>query len=418
MAKVRIMIVDDAAPVRDAVRRMLELEDDFLVIGEAENGEEAVNLARKLLPDVILMDINMPRMDGITATARIVADQQCNVIMLSVEGESEYLRRAMQAGARDFLIKPFSPDDLAAAIRRCGVQASGREVPRRGRITTVFSTKGGVGKSTIAAHLAVALAMEGGHRVALADFDTEFGVLAQMLSLKPHSSAVDLCRLQEMVTPARAREALVPYQDTKLSLLAAPPAPHLAAEVEGEAKGDRTRNYAEEILCALREGWDEVVVDTGAGFREANMAALDLADTILLVTVPEIPALHNTAKALNILLSQLEYPREKVRLVLNHADTGHELDPDDVASALDYPVHVTLPTDRSVQVAVNAGQPVLGRRARSPFGQAIGRLAESVSGEKPGDAARPAEEHGSASLHEEKSTSFRWSFRARSRMSY
>lgn len=380
MGKVRILIVDDAAPVRNAVRRMIELEDGLMVIGEAENGEEAVNLARKLLPDIVLMDVNMPRMDGISAAPRILADQRCAVIMLSVEGESENLRRAMQAGARDFLIKPFSPDDLMAAIRRCEARGFEREVPRRGRVITLFATKGGVGKSTIAAHLAVALAMEGGRRVALADLDLEFGVLAQMLSLKPHSSLVDLCRLAEAVTLDRAREVLVPYRDTSLSLLAPPPAPHLAAEVEGEAKADRARNYAEETLCALREGWDEVVVDTGAGFREANMAALDMADTILLVTTPEIPALHNTAKALNILLGQLEYPRDKVRLVLNHADTGHELKPDDVTRALDHPVFTALPTDRSIPAAVNTGQPVLGRRARSPFGQAIGRLAESLAG--------------------------------------
>lgn len=412
------MIVDDAAPVRDAVRRMLELEDDFLVIGEAENGEEAVSLARKLLPDVILMDINMPRLDGISAAGRILAEQQCIVIMLSVEGESEYLRRAMQSGARDFLVKPFSPDDLAAAIRRCEAKGAGREPQRRGRVTTVFSTKGGVGKSAIATHLAVALAMEGGRRVALADLDLEFGVLAQMLSLKPHSSVLDLCRLPETVTPVRAREALVPYQDTSLSLLAAPPVPHLAAEVEGEAKAERTRNYAEEVLCALRDGWDQVVVDTGAGFREATMAALDLADTILLITVPEIPALHNTAKALNILLGQLEYPREKVRLVLNHADTGNELGPDDVARALDYPVHVNLPTDRSVPVAVNAGQPVLGRRMRSPFGQAIGRLAESLTGEKAPTEPQPGGETGPAARQDDQPVAFDWNLRANTRMSY
>lgn len=397
--KVRILIVDDAAPVREAIRRMLEMEGDFLVVGEAADGEEALQAARRLHPDVILMDINMPRRDGISATDAILAELETSVIMVSVEGDIEYLRRAMQTGARDFLVKPFSPDDLAKAIRRC-VQGrpGGGAAARRGRVTAVFGTKGGVGRTTVAANLAVALSLaRTDRRVVLADLDLEFGNLAQVLSLRPTSSIVDLCRLPDPLTPERVGEALVRHPDLNLSLLAAPPAPHLAAEVDGEGRLDQGRNYVGEVLRALQEGWDEVVVDTSAGFREATLTALDAADVILLVTTPDIPALHNTAKALNILQQQLGYPRDKVRLIVNQADADGGLGVEDVAEALDFPVHLTLPRDRAVALAVNAGQPVLGRRTRSAFGQAIGRLAEWLAGEG-GEAgeARSREQGGEA----------------------
>lgn len=391
--KIRVLVVDDAASVREAVRRMLEMEDDFLVVGEAADGEEAVQAARRLVPDVVLMDINMPRLDGISAARAILAEVPTSVVMLSVEGDVEYLRRAMQSGARDYLVKPFTPEDLAQAVRRCARERlSGPEGrSRRGRVLTVFGTKGGVGRTTIAANLAAALALaDRTRRVALLDLDLEFGVLAQVLSLKPSSSVVDLCRLPEPVTVGRLEEAMVRHPDLDLMLLAAPPAPHLAAEVDGEGRPDRNRNYVGEIIRAAREGWDEVVVDTGTSFRDATLAALDLADVILLVTVPEVPALHNTAKALNI-LQQLGYPADKVRVVVNHADAGGGLGPDDVAEALEVPVYATLPHDRAVAQAVNAGQPVLGRRARSAFGQGIGRLAEML-----GEAAGAREQTASA----------------------
>lgn len=399
--KTRILIVDDAAPVREAVRRMLELEDDFLVVGEAANGEEAVIAARRLEPDVILMDINMPRMDGISAARAILAEVKTGIIMVSVEGDLDYLRRAMQSGGKDYLVKPFSPEDLAQAIRRVSREAAAAAgaPPRRGRIITVFGTKGGVGRTTIAANLGVAMALGAAdRRVALVDLDLEFGVLAQVLSLKPSSSIVDLCRLSEPVTPARVREVMVNHEDLNLSLLAAPPAPHLAAEVDGEGRAERGRNYVEEILRALREGWDEVIVDTSAGFREASLAALDLADVVLLVTTPDIPALHNTAKALNILQHQLEYPAEKIRVIVNHADGGQGLGVDDVVQALNFPVYLQLPSDRAVAAAVNAGQSILGRRSKSPFGLAVGRLAEKLGRGGAAEASAPSASEGRANF--------------------
>lgn len=383
---ISVLIADDSAQVRQAIRAMLQLEDGFVVAGEAADGQEAVDQARLLRPDVVLMDINMPVLDGIAATAAILREVPAGVVIISVQGETEYLRRAMQAGARDYLVKPFTCADLVAAIRRAAEAAGGSRAeappPVAGQVITVFSTKGGVGKSLLAANLAAALAARTRLQVAAVDLDLEFGVLASLLGARPVATWVDLCRVPGPLTADHLEKVLArPIPHLPLRLLAAPPAPYLAAEVDGEGRSDPGRNYVAEVLDLLRLRFDYVVVDTGLGFRESILTALDKADRTLLVTVPEVPALQNTAKALEVLLERLEYPRDRVELVLNRVGAEGSLAPADVGKVLAHPVAHTLPYDPAAAAwAANAGQPLALRRARSPLGDAVAALAQRLLG--------------------------------------
>src|SRR5213078_2832698 len=167
--KIRILIVDDIADTRDNLAKLIGFEPDMEVAGTADGGQAAVNLAKKERPHVILMDINMPDMDGITAT-EIISNTvpESPIIMMSVQGEQDYLRRSMLAGAREFLVKPFSADELINAIRhvhelekvkraRYAAAAPAAAAPTpaqiaatqrdQGKIITFFSPKGGVGRT-------------------------------------------------------------------------------------------------------------------------------------------------------------------------------------------------------------------------------------------------------------------------------
>ena len=115
--KIRVLIVDDIAESRDNVTKLLRFEPDVEVVGTADNGEQAIELCEQLEPHIVLMDVNMPGMDGITATTRITSRlPNTSVIMMSVQNEPEFLRRSMMAGAREFLAKPFSLDDLNSLL--------------------------------------------------------------------------------------------------------------------------------------------------------------------------------------------------------------------------------------------------------------------------------------------------------------
>src|SRR5512141_664092 len=167
--KVRVLIVDDVAETRENVRKLLQFESDIEVVGAARSGMEGIQLSQELDPDVVLMDINMPDMDGISATEAIrQKSPHIQVVILSVQGDQNYMRRAMLAGARDFLTKPPSGDELISAVRRAAAMARverskaapsrgsggypGRPVsvhvlPGRveGKVVSVYAPKGGVG---------------------------------------------------------------------------------------------------------------------------------------------------------------------------------------------------------------------------------------------------------------------------------
>ena len=116
--QIRVLIVDDILETRDHLTKLLGFETDILVVGAAASGREAIEIGAKLVPDVVLMDINMPDMDGITATERLASEvPSAAVVMMSVQGEADYLRRSMLAGAREVLVKPDELPGLLHVLR-------------------------------------------------------------------------------------------------------------------------------------------------------------------------------------------------------------------------------------------------------------------------------------------------------------
>ncbi len=221
--KIRVLIVDDIQETRDNLKKLLYFEDDIEIIGSASNGREGVEQASALKPDIVLMDINMPGMDGIQASELISQqDPNIQVVMMSVQGEADYLRRSMLAGAREFLIKPFSSEELANSLRRVHQLAVTRRmaapqpvapppppdgeyvqyIPRKpqvGKVIALYSPKGGVGVSTIAVNLALALKETTSQRVALVDTNLQFGDVGVLLNLPTNRTWIDIAEAKDFL---------------------------------------------------------------------------------------------------------------------------------------------------------------------------------------------------------------------------
>lgn len=371
--KIRVVIVDDTAETRSNIRKLLAFADNIAVIGEAADGSEAVEVARDLKPDCILMDINMPGLDGISAAEQIYqAAPECLTIVISVQEEQEYLRRAMAAGARDYLTKPFSGDELINTINRVWQLECARrsrheivEKPTRSAETiAVFSAKGGVGKTTIAVNLAAALAKQN-HEVILVDFDLQFGDVPLMLDLAVQHSISDWF--------ADGCPAAVDYlleAGPGLRILAAPEVPE-----EGELI---TAEHIAQILKELKSLADFIVIDTPQFFQETTLQALETADHILLAGTPDLANLKNIRRCLDV-LAKLNLAA-KVKVTANKVG-AEGIRPEQFSSHLNYPVWRALPYDpRLAYQACVQGIPIVDLNPRSKLGRALEQMSKDILG--------------------------------------
>ncbi len=371
--KIRLLLVDDIPETRENLRKLLFFESDIEVVGAATNGEEGVQMAFELTPDIVLMDINMPGMDGITASENITQKNPfTQIIMMSVQGEADYLRRSMLAGAREFLIKPFSSDELVGSIRRVyqlgasrrqamppmsqsaagAVAAVEAVVQSNGKIAAVFSPKGGVGCSTIAVNLAISLQQNGAIKVAIVDTSLQFGDIGVLLNLYASRTIADLAVNADELDDELISDVFIPHSSGIKALLA-PPRPEVADTV--------TSPLITDILERLRLMFDVIIVDTGTVLDDTVLNILDQSDRIIVVTTPEIPAIKD-AKLFFEVTEALEYGRERILFVLNKADKRINIRAEDIEANIKYTIEGQLPLDeRSVTTAVNQGVPyVLG----------------------------------------------------------
>ena len=386
--RIRVLIVDDILETRDHLAKLLGFESDVEVVGAASSGAEAIAQATKLLPDVILMDINMPDMDGIAATERLSSQvPTAGVVMMSVQGEADYLRRSMLAGAREFLVKPFSSDELTASIRqvysrekqeagRAVVTAAARnaESAELGTVVAIFSPKGGVGRTTIAVNLAVVAATELNKKVVLVDGSFQFGDVAVLLNLNPKDKSMfELVSNLEAGGDTDAVDTYTVTHSSGVRVILAPPSPEMADAI--------TSAGVKRVVEALRQRYDLVVIDCAAWFNDATLGILDLADIVLVVLTLEITSIKNIRLFLEV-AEKLGY-EDKIRLVLNRADTTLGIRVADVEHSIGRKVDHTIVSDgRAVVYALNRGVPFVLSNREAQVSQDVLRLATAVTGNR------------------------------------
>lgn len=394
--KIKVLIVDDTPETRVMIQRMVQFDASVEVVGQAKTGREAIDMAGKLLPDVCLMDINMPDLDGISATEAIRKKYPfIQVIILSVQTDAGYMRQAMLAGARDFLFKPPMIDDLTSAIRSAAVVAqetrqamltqtsgltqTGSPMGVDGKIVTVYSPKGGVGTTTVAVNLAAALLTYG--KVALVDLNLLYGDVAVFLNTQGRNSVVDLATRANELEQDVVKTVMISHAGSGLDVLISPAKPEAAEPVTGE--------QITKLLSYLREHYPFVVVDTTSYLTDHASAAVDLADAIVLVTSQEIASIKSCGQFLR-LADAGNISRKHILFVMNRFDRRIRVMPERVSEILKQEIVLSIPfEEKTVLDAVNHGIPFVIEAKQALITKSITQLAELVNNRlnKPVEAA-------------------------------
>ncbi len=363
----------------DNLKKLLGFEPDIDVVGTALDAEAAVTEVRRLAPDVVLMDVNIAAKDGLEAT-QVVASMPIGtpVILMSVQEDRDFVRRAMLAGAREFLIKPFSGDELVASVRRVHHLEKLNSVPStpaaatlpppaeekpsapargaltkrsKGKIFLVFSGKGGTGKSMLAINLAATLAADSESRTALVDFDLQFGDVGVLLGLDASRNIHQVIEAFPNID-ADFVEALMPEAPgNAFRVLLGPQSPEFADLVTGA--------QARTILEILQGSFDYVVVDTSSHFDEVTLEAIEHAGQVVVLVDLSLPSIKEAKLALRV-FNRLGIPSGRIHIVVNRADVSLGITPAQIEATLDKKIVARIPNDAKLMLkSIHRAEPVV-----------------------------------------------------------
>ncbi len=386
--KIRVLLVDDNPETRENIRKLLQFEGNVEVVGAARTGLEGIELAAELNPDVILMDINMPDMDGIAATEAIRRKHPyIQIVILSVQYDPKYMQKAMLVGARQFLQKPPAIDELISTINLVGKMAQEEKAKlamsqqfqtgsagkpsmlmTQGKVLTVYSPKGGTGCTTLAVNLALALKTPE-NKVLVIDANLQFGDVAVFNNEQSRNSVIDLTPRAGELDPDIIKDVIINAK-SGIHILAAPPRPELAEGVkQGELK---------QVVEYLKSIYSYIIIDTEHHLTEPVLDAVEVADGIVLITTQEIPAIKN-CKAFLQLADQMRYGRQRVIFIMNKFDKRIALLPEKISESLKQEIVATVPfDDKIVLQSINTGVPFMVDNKTQIIGKAVYQLVEVI----------------------------------------
>jgi pilus assembly protein CpaE len=374
----RILIVDPQPDAVARLRRALNSFGTLEVVGDAGFGPVASTWAHTLEPAIVIVSVDEPLARALsTIQALTRGNPPWTVVGLVNQFDREVFRRTVLAGARDVLLRHSSPSELHDSL----IQAHNADTLRvaaaahdptapTGSIISVFGVKGGIGKTTLATNLAVALAQESSASVALVDLDVPFGDVALMLDMHPEQDILDALA-DGVVDDLERLQKLLVRTPHGVHVLAAPLAPDDAGALDSRNVGKLLKR-----LAALHQ---YVLVDTPVGLTELTAAALDASELALLVTTPEVAALRRTHACLR-LLQGLEFSTSKLQLVLNRVASKTRVSSAEATEALGHPVAWRVANDYAAMQSSAVGSPVVLSHPKSQLSKDIRTIARQLSG--------------------------------------
>lgn len=383
MKKIKMILADNDESIRQKIRSVLEFDGDIDVIAEAADGQEVLQKIKTMEPEVVVMEVNMPVMDGIETAEYIALNHPgIMVIMISADDSILSFRKAMLAGAKEYLVKPLPPDELTETVKKVAelgrknmaknesLQTKFKLPAKDNRIISVFGTKGGVGKSTICANTAVAAAIKNAaEKIAIVDLDIQFGDISVMMNINPRKTISELVQEGENLNRELFEGFL--FERYGVNILPAPNKPELAELV--------TTDGVRRILEICRDMHEYTFIDTPSFIDDVTITALEMSQLICLMITLDLPTIKNVKKGIDILRSLGLLTR--TRLILNRSSGVAGIEPHDVERVLGMKIMAEVPSDgRLVLSSINQGIPFVKINPKAPISKGINsvlRIAEA-----------------------------------------
>lgn len=353
-AQISTIIIHQEVYYRDLLRQTLGGSASCHVIAETDSFVYGYELIRQNHPRLVLIDWRDDGQKTLDLVRRITTLMpECFVVVTVPSVDVNILVALMQAGAREYLQTPFTSQDVIDLVDKDrAILAARGGADGGGRIITVFSNKGGIGKTFVSVNFALALSEVTGKSVALVDLNLQLGDVTTFLDIVPKQTIADVAKNISRVDTAYLESSLAQYKDDKAHVYV------LADPLSAEDAEEITAEDIQTVLTVLKASFDYVVVDTNSFFDTKTLTALDLADQILLIAAINLPCIRSIQKVLEI-FARLGYDEQKIRLVINRYVSGEEITVKDIEDILEHPVYWKIPNNYyTVMTAINRGVPI------------------------------------------------------------
>ena len=372
MQKLSVYLSDKDSNTIQLLKMYLAELDYIEVIGEGEslisNYQDIINLA----PSIVIADVSGNFNENYEIAEKIIAKlPSVKIIATASDYSTDIVIRAMRAGIREFLPKPIIKNDFVTTINKLNEQTYGREKTTNCKVITIFSNKGGIGKTSISTNLALEIANITKEKVALVDMNFQLGDVATFMDIKPSFDISYVVNNLDGTDDSFLESTLERYRDTSLYILA--DTPYM------EQSKDITPNQITKLFDALREKFSYVIVDTSNTFDGKTITVLDNTDFIMLVTIVNLPAIRNCQRCLDI-FERLGYDKDKTKIVINRYMENDEVTVEDVEKALNKKVYWKIPNNYfTIMSSINKGLPASYINPSSNIAQCYRELATVLS---------------------------------------
>ena len=370
----RVLLIQDLATV-EQIRHAFAAENYDILYGYP--GPDLYEYVVSQAPDLAIIEAELAGFNGFEFSHQVrqnPATQDLPLMMLTSKAEISDKVAGYQVGIDDYVTKPFEPQELGYRVKILLERKPRRIEPQReamghGRIVALFGTKGGVGRTTIAVNLAVALQRRTGGRVMLFDADFFFGDMALHLNLPPSHTILDLIDQIDQLDPEFIQEVMIQHP-SGVHVLVSPRSPENVETI--------TVKHIHQLLDAFTRIYEYIIIDCQSSYDERMLLILEKADAIMLIVKPEVGCLKNMA-VFSELAAKLGFPYDKIHIVLNRSGTGSGIDAKEIERIFRRQITFQIGSGgRSVVVSVNRGIPLTIEHPNHAFSLQVGQMADYI----------------------------------------